>query len=89
MLFVTGDMLRDIRVSQEVKEFVRKQGRDYRVSTTCGGAVLLPTSVKPPKTTDIEISIGDHTLYVSEVQARYIDEVTERMIRRYSFTRTD
>lgn len=57
-----------------------EKGCDYRVCTACMGPALVTTAVKPPKEDDIKIPIGDHTLYVSRVQAPYIDRVTMDMI---------
>jgi hypothetical protein len=72
--------MNEIEVEQEVIDFIKKQKRDYRVSTTCYGPVILPVDVKPPKDTDLRIKIGDNTLFVSIVQARYITKVTKSML---------
>ena len=70
----------EITVDQQVLDFIRKQGQDYRVSTDCSGPVLLPTTLKPPKNSDIKIPVGKNTLFISRVQARYIDRVTMDML---------
>jgi hypothetical protein len=70
----------EISVDQQVLDFIKKEGRDYRVSTDCSGPVLLPTEMKPPKSSDIKIVVGKNTLYISRVQARYIDRVTMDML---------
>ena len=44
------------------------------------GPALVPVTVKAPKSTDIQIPVGDRTLYISRVQARYIDRVSMDMI---------
>lgn len=69
-----------IAVDQEVIDFILRNGKDYRVSTSCSGAVIVPTDVKPPKETDLKIKIGENTLYISRVQARYIVRVTFDML---------
>ena len=70
----------EISVDQQVLDFIKKEGKDYRVSTDCSGPVLLPTEMKPPKSSDIKIVVGKNTLYISRVQARYIDRVTMDML---------
>lgn len=77
--------MKEIKVDNEVIEFIRKKGRDYRVSTSCYGPVILPIEMKPPKETDIIIPVGKNILYVSIVQAKYIDRVTSAMIYDSSF----
>jgi hypothetical protein len=72
--------MQSIAVDQEVIDFVKENKRDYRVSTSCSGPVIVPTSVKPPKDTDIRVRIGEFTLYISRVQARYINRVTPDML---------
>ena len=67
-------------MDQQVLDFIRKEGKDYRVSTDCSGPVLLPTDVKPPKSSDLRVPVGEHTLFISRVQARYIDRVTMDML---------
>lgn len=72
--------MNEIEVEQEVIDFIKNHKRDYRVSTTCYGPVILPIDVKPPKDTDLKIKIGDNTLFVSIVQARYIRKVSKSML---------
>ncbi|NLB01397.1 MAG: hypothetical protein GX837_10685 [Methanomicrobiales archaeon] len=67
-------------VTEEVRSYVLKRKRDFRVSTSCGGAILLPISIKPPKATDLQIPVGDYTIYVSKHQAHYIDSIHREMI---------
>ena len=69
-----------IYVTGEVQSYVLARKRDFRVSTACSGPILLPTSVKPPKATDLQVPVGDHTIYISEYQARYIDSIHKGMI---------
>ncbi|MDD1664629.1 MAG: hypothetical protein LUQ32_04685 [Methanomicrobiales archaeon] len=72
-----------IRVTEEVRTYVRKRQHDMRVCTSCGGPILLPTSIHPPKATDIRIPVGDWTVYVSRYQARYHDTIHGGMIPRF------
>lgn len=73
-------MERNIVVSDEVRNMIEESGQDYRVSTACRGSVIVPVSIKPPKDNDIKIPIGNNTLYVSRVQARYLKNVTMDMM---------
>ncbi len=72
--------MREIVVDPDVIEFVKNSGEDYRVSTDCSGPVILPTRMKPPKDSDLKVRAGNQTLYISRVQARYIDRVTMDML---------
>ena len=72
--------MQSIQVDQEVIDFILRNKRDYRVSTSCSGPVIVPIEIKPPKDTDLRIKIGTNTLYISRVQARYIDRVTPDML---------
>ena len=69
-----------ITVDQEVIDFILRNKKDYRVSTSCSGPVIVPITVKPPKETDLKVKVGQNTLYISRVQARYIDRVTADML---------
>jgi len=70
----------EIAVDQSVVEFINQNGQDYRICTSCSGPVMLPVALKAPKTSDIVITVGNNTLYISRVQARYIRKVTADMI---------
>jgi hypothetical protein len=70
----------DITVDDAVKELIIKEGQDYRVCTACSGPALVPITVKPPKTSDIKIPVGDNILYISMVQSFYIDRVSIDMV---------
>lgn len=70
----------EITVDQEVKDLIESQGCDYRVCTACMGPALVPVSVKSPKESDLKIPVGNHILYISRVQAMYIDRVSIDMI---------
>jgi hypothetical protein len=70
----------EIKVDDAVKEFIIREGMDYRLSTTCNGPALVSTIIKPAKASDISIPIGDFKLYVSKVQMRYVSRITTDMI---------
>lgn len=70
----------EIEVDDAVKRFIMDRGGNYRVTTTCSGALILPTSISPPKETDIIMEIGASTLYVSIYQARWIKRIDKRML---------
>jgi len=70
----------EISVDKEVRDLIISEGRDYRICTACLGPALVPVTVKSPKESDIKVSIGDNTLYISRVQARYIGAVTMDML---------
>lgn len=70
----------EIKVDEDVKNMIMSEHRDYRVCTACMGPALVPTSVKAPKETDIKIPVGDNFIYVSRIQARYVDRITSDMI---------
>lgn len=72
--------MQHIEVDKAVIDYILQQKQDFRVSTSCNGPVLVPITVKPPKETDIVIKIGENTLYISKVQARYISRVTPDML---------
>ena len=73
----------EIVVSDDVKSYILQKNTDFRVCTSCGGPILLSTSVKPPKSSDYEIYIGDNIIYVSMYQARYIDRIDMDMVPAY------
>ena len=75
-----GLFMSDIMVEQAVIDFILKNKQDYRVSTSCSGPVIVPTGMKPPKESDLQVRIGDFILYISRVQARYINRVTADML---------
>lgn len=70
----------EIQVDEDVRQMITSQGRDYRVCTACAGPALVPITIKGPKQSDIRIPVGDNTLYISRVQAPYIDRVTMDML---------
>lgn len=72
-----------ITIEKEVEEFIKKSGRDFRLCTTCGGPAIYPVEYTAPKDSDIVMRMGNSTLYVSRVQARYLRQIEMRMIERY------
>ena len=72
--------LDEIEVDEAVAAYIKEQGKDFRVTTTCSGALILPTSISPPKETDVAIRIGKNTLYVSIYQARWVKRIDRRML---------
>ncbi len=73
-------MIMQIEVDDAVKELVLKEKHDYRICTACLGPALVSTEVKPAKDTDIKIPVGDYFIYVSRVQAPYIERITIDMV---------
>lgn len=55
----------DIEVSPTIVKLVKEVGKDYRLCTSCGYPVLLPTEMRPPKQTDKVIQVGEQKIYVS------------------------
>ena len=73
----------EIVVSDDVKSYVLQKNTDFRVCTSCGGPILLSTTVKPPKSSDYEIYVGDNIMYISMYQARDIDRIDMDMVPAY------
>jgi hypothetical protein len=74
--------MHDIQVEQPVIDYILQNKRDYRVSTSCGGPVIVPIEMKSPKESDLKVKVGHNILYISRVQARYINRVTMDMLDR-------
>jgi len=72
--------LREVTVVPEVVEYINRRDCDFRICTSCGGPILLPTRVKPPKKTDLLLKAGNHTIYVSVHQARFLNSIHMEMI---------
>jgi hypothetical protein len=72
-----------IAVAPEVREYIEKRGCDFRICTSCGGPILLPVNIKPPKKSDVLFQAGDHTIYISIHQVRFLDEIRADMIPFY------
>ncbi len=67
-------------VTDDVVAYVAERKTDFRICTSCGGPVLLPISVKPPKPTDIVVPAGEQRIFVSIYQARYLTSINRGMI---------
>jgi hypothetical protein len=72
--------LNEVTVAPEVIEYINKRDCDFRVCTSCGGPILLPTRIKPPKKSDLLLMAGPHTIYVSMHQARFLSCIHMDMI---------
>jgi hypothetical protein len=69
-----------ITIVPEVLDYINKRNCDFRICTSCGGPILLPTRIKPPKRTDLLLKAGNHTIYVSIHQVRFLDNIHLDMI---------
>jgi hypothetical protein len=69
-----------ISVDDDVVRMIEAADVDYRICTACYGPALVPVTVKAPKNSDIVINVGNHKLYISRIQAQYIDRVTSDMV---------
>jgi hypothetical protein len=72
--------LGEVTIVPEVIEYINKRDCDFRICTSCGGPILLPTRVKSPKKTDLLLKAGKHTIYVSVHQARFLNSIHMDMI---------
>lgn len=70
----------NIKIEKDVKEYMEKQGKDFRVCTSCSGPALVPTDYSSPKMTDIKVKMGDRTLYISKVQAPFLEKIGMDML---------
>lgn len=62
-------------IDDDVIAYIAERKTNFRISTSCGGPVLLPVSFKPPKSTDVALRAGEYLIYISIYQARYIDNI--------------
>jgi hypothetical protein len=72
--------LTEVMVVPEVIDYINQRDCDFRICTSCGGPILLPIRVKPPKKTDLLLKAGNHTIYVSIHQARFLNSIRMEMI---------
>jgi hypothetical protein len=72
--------LGEITIVPDVIDYINKRDCDFRICTSCGGPILLPTRIKPPKKSDLLLKAGSHTIYVSIHQARFLDNIHMDMI---------
>ena len=80
--------MQNIPIEPEVVDYINHHSRDFRLSTSCYGPVIVPLEVKPPKDTDLQLEVGDNTWYVSRVQARYVNRITKNMICDVAYLRS-
>lgn len=69
-----------IEIDEKVKEYIKRQKKDFRVCSSCSGASLVPVEWSAPKETDLKVKIGSQTLYISAVQARWLRRIDMRML---------
>ncbi|MCX6683778.1 MAG: hypothetical protein NTZ37_03510 [Methanoregula sp.] len=74
------DCINEVAIVPEVIEYINKRNCDFRICTSCGGPILLPTRVKPPKKTDLLLRAGNHMIYVSVHQARFLHSIRMEMV---------
>jgi hypothetical protein len=72
-----------IAIAPDVMDYIEKRDCDFRVCTSCGGPILLPVRIKPPKKSDVLLQAARHTIYISIHQARFLDEIRSDMIPFY------
>jgi hypothetical protein len=70
----------EVIVAPEVIEYINRRDCDFRICTSCGGPILLPIRVKPPKRSDLLLKAGNHTIYISIHQARFLHSIRMEMI---------
>ncbi|HZK30811.1 MAG TPA: hypothetical protein VFC43_06220 [Methanoregula sp.] len=70
----------EVTIVPEVVDFINKRDCDFRICTSCGGPILLPVRVKPPKKTDLLLRAGNHMIYVSIHQARFLHSIRMDMV---------
>lgn len=73
-------LLREIAIAPEVLEYITRRDCDFRICTSCGGPILLPVRIKPPKKTDLLLQAGTRMIYISIHQARYLHAIRMDMI---------
>jgi hypothetical protein len=71
-----------IKITPEMKEYIRARSTDLRVATTCEGPLIFSVKVSPPKATDFVVAVGDRKVYISSLQAQYLKVIDERMLPR-------
>ena len=76
-------MIQAFAIDEKVRAYIRKNGQDFRLSTSPEGPVLLPLGYDPPKPSDLKILIGSNVLYVSKLQAKYIKKIEWPMVERF------
>ncbi len=69
-----------VTIVPDVIDYINKRDCDFRICTSCGGPILLPLRIKPPKKTDLLIRAGNHMIYVSVHQARFLHSIRMDMV---------
>lgn len=69
-----------IAIAPDVITYIEKRNCDFRICTSCGGPILLPVNIKPPKKSDVLLQAARHTIYISIHQVRFLDEIRADMI---------
>ncbi|UCE37583.1 MAG: hypothetical protein JSW00_19375 [Thermoplasmata archaeon] len=72
---------KSIEIDPEIIEYIKEHNQDFRVCTSCFGSEILPIWMKQPKPSDVTTKVGENTLYISRVQASYINRVDRSMLR--------
>lgn len=76
-------MQEKIIIENEVLDYIKKKGGDFRICTSCEGPTLVPLEVSPKKDTDIVMNIGRQKLFVSWHQYNLgLRRITKDMIER-------
>lgn len=70
----------EVIVAPEVIDYINRRDCDFRICTSCGGPILLPTRIKPPKRSDLLLKAGNHTIYISIHQARFLHSIRMEMV---------
>jgi len=79
-------MTPEFTIDEKVRAYIRKSGKDFRLSTSPEGPVLTPLDEDDdtyPKPSDLKILIGSNVLYVSKLQAKYIQKIEWPMVERF------
>jgi hypothetical protein len=76
-------MIPAFSIDEKVRAYIRKNGEDFRLSTSPEGPVLLPLGESSPKPSDMKILVGSNILYVSKLQAKYLKKIDWPMVERY------
>ena len=70
----------EVTILPEVVDYINKRNCDFRICTSCGGPILLPIRIKPPKKTDLLLRAGNHMIYISIHQARFLHTIRIDMV---------
>ncbi|MEA2046328.1 MAG: hypothetical protein U9N48_07420 [Euryarchaeota archaeon] len=69
-----------IKVDPDMEEYIKNSSTEFRICTTCEGPILLPVRLRPPKPTDLVMTVQGRKLYISAVQARRIKVINSSML---------